>query len=188
MLKPILNKSISLSLENYEGIINNVVKEKSIADYDADMHTFIDKNFIVEKYVEANLNVSKKFFNIIQRSHLSQLNLLTEAWCLDACIVLPLLKSIQIIRPEIEIKIYRRDLNEELMNLFLTNGSKSIPIIFGLDNNENKIFHWGPRSLKAKDILMPILKESYGIKYQTLSEFYKTDLTQSIQDEWISLL
>ncbi len=43
---------------------------------------------------------------------------MTEAWCLDACIILPLLRSIQIIKPEVEIKIYQRDKNEDLMNLY----------------------------------------------------------------------
>jgi hypothetical protein len=74
------------------------------------------------------------------------------------------------------------------MQLFLTNGSKSIPVVFGLDKKGQEVFRWGPRSAKAKEVLAPVINESYGVRYDALSNFYKLDLTQSIQEEWVELL
>jgi hypothetical protein len=74
------------------------------------------------------------------------------------------------------------------MNLFLTNGSKSIPIVFGLNEKQKELFRWGPRSKKASEILAPVKEGKYDIKSKTLFNFYKTDLTESIQLEWIDLI
>ena len=74
------------------------------------------------------------------------------------------------------------------MNLFLTNGSKSIPILFGLNERQKELFRWGPRSKMASEILEPVKEEKYDIKSKALSDFYKADLTESIQLEWIDLI
>jgi hypothetical protein len=77
--------------------------------------------------------LQKKFFNAVQKTQTASLHLITEAWCLDACIIMPLFKGIAIANPSIDIRLYLRDRSEDLMQLFLTNGSKSIPVVFGLD-------------------------------------------------------
>jgi hypothetical protein len=74
------------------------------------------------------------------------------------------------------------------MQLFLTNGSKSIPVVFGLDKLGQEVFRWGSRSAKAKEVLAPVINESYGVRYDALSTFYLRDLTQAIQEEWLDLL
>jgi len=188
MLTSMLNLSKRLLLFEFESIINQVVENKSIDVYPEDMHPYIRKNHDLETFVQSKIVLNKKFFNLIQKSKIFSIHLITEAWCLDACTILPLLKSINIIKPEIGIYIYLRDQNESLMNQYLTNGSKSIPIVFGLDEKHDEIFRWGPRSKKAMDVLEPVKTEPYGVKSGVLKEFYKSDLTESIQLEWIDLL
>lgn len=188
MLTSPLNPSKRLLLSEFESIINQVVENKSIAVYPEDLHPYIRKNHDLEMFVQSKITLNKKFFNLIQKSSIFSIHLITEAWCLDACIVLPLLRSINIIKPEIEIYIYLRDQNEPLMSLYLTNGFKSIPIVFGLDEKYDEVFRWGPRSKKAMDVLEPVKTAPYGVKSVVLKEFYKSDLTESIQLEWIDLL
>jgi hypothetical protein len=188
MLREIIEKSVSCSLEEFEGIIVDVIVRQSEDIYSTDMHPYVAKNSALEKDMQSAVSLQKKFFNAIQKTQVASLNLITEAWCLDASIILPLLKGIAIANPSMDIRLYLRDRNEDLMQLFLTNGSKSIPIVFGLDTFGQEVFRWGPRSARAKEVLAPIINEPYGIKYQALSNFYKRDLTQSIQEEWIDLL
>jgi Thioredoxin len=188
MLESVLNNSKGLTLSEYENIISQVVDQKSMIEYAEDVHPYIVKNNELDSFIQSNISINKKFFNAFQKSTISSLHLITEAWCLDACIILSLLRGIHIIKPEIDIKIYQRDKNEELINLYLTNGSKSIPIIFALDTSYKEIFRWGPRSQKAKEILAPFKEESYGVKSKALSDFYKNELTENIQLEWLDLL
>lgn len=44
-----------------------------------------------------------------------------------------------------ELRIALRDENPELMNHYLTNGSRSIPVVIGLDRDFRVRGHWGPR-------------------------------------------
>jgi hypothetical protein len=188
MLEEAVSKASSHTLEFFDVIVESITRAHSEIHYRQDYHPYIVKNDELEKYIQSHFSLNKKLFNAIQKSKVHSLHLITEAWCLDACILLPLLRGIQIIKPEIEIKIHQRDENEELMNLFLTNGSKSIPIVFGLNDKQKELFRWGPRSKKAREILEPVKDEKYDIKSKALSDFYKTDLTESIQLEWIDLI
>ena len=43
------------------------------------------------------------------------------------------------------LRVLRRDEHPELMDRYLTNGSRSIPIVIVLDENLCELGHWGPR-------------------------------------------
>ncbi len=188
MLSEILKQSTSYSLSEFGTIIEEVIHKGSEKIYSSDMHSYVSKNHDLERGMQTKISLQRKFFNAVQKTQTSSLHLITEAWCLDACIILPLLKGITIANPSIDIRLYLRDRSEDLMQLFLTNGSKSIPVAFGLDKKGQEVFRWGPRSAKAKEVLSPVINESYGVRYQALSNFYKLDLTHSIQEEWVELL
>ena len=58
---------------------------------------------------------------------------LAEGWCGDAAQLLPIFNKMANATDKIKLKILFRDENEALMNLFLTNGSKSIPKVIILE-------------------------------------------------------
>ena len=188
MLSEIINQSISYSLCEFETIIEEVILTGSEKIYSTDMHPYVSKNHDLERDMQSKFSLQKKFFNAVQKTQIASLHLITEAWCLDACIIMPLFKGIAIANPSIDIRLYLRDRSEDLMQLFLTNGSKSIPVVFGLDKLGQEVFRWGSRSAKAKEVLAPVINESYGVRYDALSTFYLRDLTQAIQEEWLDLL
>jgi len=65
-----------------------------------------------------------------------------------------------------------RDENEGLMNLFLTNGSKSIPKLVVLDAETSEVrASWGPRPRGAADFI-----KSYKSQYGVIDETAKTEL------------
>jgi hypothetical protein len=103
-----------------------------------------------------------KTFVLIPEVHscLNKLNkkiiwlLLAEAWCGDVANVLPGLWKISEAAENIQLKILLRDDNPELMNEYLTNGSRSIPKLICFDAETlNEICTWGPRPQPAQKIM-----------------------------------
>jgi len=70
---------------------------------------------------------------------------LAEDWCGDASNTIPVLARLVDAVPGLELRILRRDENPKLMDRYLTNGSRSIPIVIALDENFTELGHWGPR-------------------------------------------
>lgn len=70
---------------------------------------------------------------------------LAEDWCGDASNTLPVLARLAEQAPGIELRLIRRDEHPEVMDRYLTDGSRSIPIVIALDDEFREIGHWGPR-------------------------------------------
>jgi hypothetical protein len=74
-----------------------------------------------------------------------KLLVLAEDWCGDASSTIPIVAKLANQVPGLELRVLRRDENPELMDRFLTNGSRSIPIVIALDEEFQELGHWGPR-------------------------------------------
>ncbi|WP_411767210.1 thioredoxin family protein [Winogradskyella sp. A3E31] len=97
---------------------------------------------------------------------------ITESWCGDAAHIMPVLNKLATLNSKIEYKVVLRDENEDLMNQFLTNGSKSIPKLLIIDNEtKNVIDTYGPRPSEATDMV-----EAYKEEYGKLTPEFKEDL------------
>lgn len=106
---------------------------------------------IPEESLEVFKNISEKQTWLV----------ISEPWCGDAAQTLPFLNKIAQLSENIELKIVLRDENPELMDEFLTNGSRSIPVVILLDADFNVINTFGPRS-KAATKLVADYKEHHG--------------------------
>lgn len=97
---------------------------------------------------------------------------LTESWCGDAAPSIPVMNKLAELTPKITLKLVLRDKNPELMNLFLTNGSMSIPKLIMVDLQNNQVLNtWGPRPSRATKLV-----ESYLAEHGELSPEFKQDL------------
>ncbi|MEM1257358.1 MAG: thioredoxin family protein [Bacteroidota bacterium] len=109
---------------------------------------------------------------------------LTESWCGDASPSLPVMNKLTEINPNIELKIVLRDEHPELMDRFLTNGTRSIPKLISLDSKTKEVLgEWGPRSTKATKMVMDEKAKSgtLGPEFkQELQVFYNKDKGQDI--------
>jgi hypothetical protein len=74
-----------------------------------------------------------------------RLLVLSEDWCGDASNTVPVLARFAADAPGVELRILKRDENLELMDLYLTSGSRSIPLTIVLDEKGNAVGRWGPR-------------------------------------------
>jgi hypothetical protein len=117
--------------------------------------------------------------------------ILAEGWCGDAAQTIPIFHLIEKQFPKIKIKLLLRDENVELMDHFLTDGSRSIPKVLMLDASSlNLLAQWGPRpseaialinNLKAAKVDMMEIKEK-------LHAWYAKNKGVAVQSEIIDII
>lgn len=117
---------------------------------------------------------------------------ISEGWCGDAAQILPIINKMVEASNKIDFRIVLRDDNDELMNLFLTNGTKSIPILIIIDKQTNEVVNYfGPRPFGAKQLILDY-KAAHGIVDETakinLQKWYLSDKGISTQKEIIALM
>ena len=109
---------------------------------------------------------------------------LTESWCGDASPSLPVMNKLAELTPNLDLKIVLRDEYPELMDLFLTNGTRSIPKLIVLDSSTQKVLgEWGPRSSEATKMVLDYKAEHGKLTpefKQQLQVFYNKDKGQNI--------
>lgn len=112
---------------------------------------------------------------------------ISEGWCGDAAQILPVINKMAEQNTKINLRIVFRDENDELMQLFLTNGTRSIPKLIVLDTDTLEfITDFGPRPNGAKKLILDY-KAQYGIVDETakteLQLWYLHDKGLSTQNE-----
>lgn len=117
---------------------------------------------------------------------------ITEGWCGDAAQILPVFNKMAELSDKVELRIVFRDENEELMNLFLTNKTKSIPKLIIIDKETGSVVnHWGPRPKGAVNLIQNY-KEQLGFIDETakaeLQMWYLHDKGISTQNEVIKMM
>ena len=121
--------------------------------------------------------------------------IITEAWCGDAAHVMPMMQKIADLNKNLSIKTVFRDEHPEIMDQYLTNGTKSIPIIVALqciDNKYVELFKWGPKPkpmmMRLNDFKDGKLDVSKGILLKETQKWYDEDKTNTIQEELTELM
>ncbi|MEM7514728.1 MAG: thioredoxin family protein [Bacteroidota bacterium] len=80
---------------------------------------------------------------------------ITESWCGDAAQSLPILNALSKQTENIKMLTVLRDENPELMDAFLTNGTRSIPKLIIIEEESGTVAGtWGPRPAEAQDLVM----------------------------------
>lgn len=97
---------------------------------------------------------------------------ITEGWCGDASHTLPFINKLSKQSEKIDLKVVLRDDHDDLMNMFLTNGSKSIPKLIALNPlNHEVVFTWGPRAAEPTKMV-----KDYKAEHGKLDASFKEDL------------
>lgn len=97
---------------------------------------------------------------------------LTESWCGDAAQSMPAMQKVADLAEGITLSVVLRDEHPELMDAFLTNGSRSIPKLIVFDTEKNKVItSWGPRPSVATKMVNDF-KAAHG----ALTPEFKRDL------------
>ncbi len=113
---------------------------------------------------------------------------ITEHWCGDGAQILPVVEAVeQAAGGKVEVRAVFRDQNLEVMDAFLTNGTRSIPKVVGLDAEGRVYGTFGPRPEEASDLVKEIKADpdrahTYS---EVLHKWYATDKQQAIQRELV---
>jgi len=115
---------------------------------------------------------------------------LTEGWCGDAAQNLPVIQKLAAENENIALKIVLRDEYLELMDLFLTNGGRSIPKVIVLDTQNNVQHTWGPRPTLATEMMADYKAKNGSIDAQfkqDLQVWYNKNKGQSVQEDFVNM-
>lgn len=192
LIKNSLNKTISYLA--YRSLIKKLISEgKSTGTEQSDNH--LNFSILNDKRMD-RLDKTLKISDKTQNS-LDNLNkgftflVMTEGWCGDAAQILPIINKVAEASNKIDFKIVLRDENEDLMNQYLTNGSKSIPKVLILDQENNVVDSWGPRPSVASKMVMDYKVQNGSLDEdfkKNLQIWYNKDKGNNTQEELIGLL
>ena len=194
-MKKIIEKSLktAISYSGYRSLVKNLlIKGKSTGtEQSEDLTNYSMLNDRRMKRLDKTIKISEETIQEFQKVKQPQTWLvLTEGWCGDAAQNLPILDKIASDTSNIDLKIVLRDENLDLMDLFLTNGGRSIPKLIVLDKDNNVLDFWGPRPTIATKMVTDY-KEKNGILdpqfKQDLQVWYNKDKGKSVQKDFINL-
>ncbi|HEY9220073.1 MAG TPA: thioredoxin family protein [Lutibacter sp.] len=191
-IKNSLNKTISYA--DYRNLIKNLISaEKSTGTEQSEDHLNfsilndkrmdrLDKTLTISAETQNSLDNLNKGFTFL---------VIAEGWCGDAAQILPIINKVSEASTKIDFKIVLRDENEDLMNQYLTNGSKSIPKVLILDQENNVLDSWGPRPAVASKMVVDYKAQNGSLDEEfkkNLQIWYNKDKGLNTQNELVGLL
>jgi hypothetical protein len=173
----IIKKSLgqSFSYEAYGNVISSLLKEgKSSGNEQSEALThYSELNQARMNRLDKTIKIPAEYVNQLSQLKADYIWLvISEGWCGDAAQIIPVVQKMAVVSDKINLKIVFRDENEDLMKLFLTNETKSIPILIIINKKTLDILgHFGPRPLGAKNLIL-----DYKAKHGIVDEIAKTNL------------
>ena len=115
---------------------------------------------------------------------------ITENWCGDSAQNLPYIARIASLNMNIELKIILRDSNPDIMDNYLTAGTRSIPKLVAFDKEGNELFQWGARPKAAQELVSDLKAQGFDKKYflEKLHSWYARNKGADIEKEITLLL
>jgi hypothetical protein len=113
---------------------------------------------------------------------------IAEDWCGDASSTIPVIARFVQAVPGFELRIVKRDEHLDLMDQYLTNGSRSIPIVIVLDEQFQELGHWGPRpSVLQSWVMANRLTTPKTELYPQVRSWYARDRGESTLRELLAI-
>lgn len=185
----------SYSYTAYRNLVTQLLGEGKVTGHEqsADLLHYAELNEVRMNRLDKTMHVTDSVQEKLQKLQQKYIWLvLSEGWCGDAAQLVPIMDKMAQASSQIELHIALRDDNDDLMQHFLTNGSKSIPklIVLKADNLE-VLGSWGPRPQAAAKLIKDY-KEKHGVVDQTakteLQLWYLHDKGVSTQQEITDLM
>ncbi len=115
---------------------------------------------------------------------------LSEPWCGDSAQCVPYIAGIAALSESIDVRIFLRDANPDLMDLWLTGGKRSIPKLVAFGASGEELFRWGPRPREAQELVDRMLAEGVEkrLRLEQLHRWYGKNRGRAIEEELLQLL
>lgn len=117
---------------------------------------------------------------------------ITEGWCGDAAQLVPVIEAVaQASAGHLRTAYVLRDDNPDLIDRYLTHGTRSIPKLVVLRADTlTEVAHWGPRPAEAQALLTRLKAEgmAHDDYVREIHTWYAHDRTQATQRELLALV
>jgi len=193
--------SVALSIADYKAYLSKGIDydiyvvnlaDDALNNPDSEYKDYISMNQHRIHRVEKTYHVSDEMKQVLSAlTHPIHWLVITEHWCGDAAQIVPVMHAIAAASEgKITMKLVYRDQNEELINAYLTNNTKSIPKIVQLDAEYNVTGSWGPRPAVAQELVIKLKAnpETAATYANELHLWYAKDKQLHTEAELIELL
>ena len=196
-IKEVVQKGISkaMTYQDYRILVDNLsVEGKSTGPEQTEALTnYTVLNQRRMKRLDKTLKISKEVVEKINDFDKKVTWLvLTESWCGDAAQTMPMMNKVAEHNDNISFKVILRDENLDVMNLFLTNNTISIPKLVMVEDATGEVLgDWGSRPKIASQMVIDYKNEHGELTpefKQDLQVWYNKDKGQSTLKDLLKLL
>ncbi len=106
----------------------------------------------LHKLYERRAEIDETVVEAVRAAGPHNILVVTEPWCGDSLAIFPVVAKL-FTKAGCDIRVVRRDEHTNLIDQYLTNGGRAIPIVIVLDEEFNERFYWGPRPAPAQAIV-----------------------------------
>ena len=159
--KVLFENKIGMDYQKYLDLFKRQIDEPNLDD-ELEMKRFEIKKLNLQRTLrlEKHFAPSEELIKVISSIQSPQTWLaLTESWCGDSAQNLPIIAKAAALNTKINLRIIPIDENLEIMDQYLTNGSRSIPKLVVFDDKNNELFRWGPRPTEAQNLFSKLKSE-----------------------------
>lgn len=185
-------KEIGIDYNSYKTLfINQVNNQNNLDENEIKYFEYRKINLQRSSRLEKTFTLSRELINEINKIEAPQSwMIITETWCGDSAQSIPILAKAASLNDKINLRIVLRDENLNIMDSYLTNGSRSIPKLVAFDENDNELFQWGPRPQQAQNLMLKMKND--GVPKDEMNKqlhlWYAKDRGKEIEKELIELL
>lgn len=171
-------------IDNKDGVLPELYQDPEYLDYTklnwARLNRWMKTGKLLDSTVEKLKDIKSVQHWIV----------ITEPWCGDASHIIPFIELMSRETEMITVSYELRDSQPFRIENYLTNGSKSIPVLIIQDAQGNDLAIWGPRPKECQTFFMT--EKNKGSDFEALKlalqNWYNADKGIQIQQEIINLL
>ena len=201
-----ISKSVvegAMSYEEYSQQVSDLYErhETTGNDHSEAMLHYTSLNIARMKRLDRTTTLTETSIALLNQLQTPQIWLvITEGWCGDAAQIFPLVHTMANQSPSVTLKLILRDQHLDVMDAFLTNGARSIPILLVLDASTLEVLTtWGPRPSEAQTLMVeakkkvldlaPEVQKAHWEQVKTdIHKWYATNKTIDTQREIVEAL
>ena len=178
-------------VKQWEDYLENTEPENITDEEEKEHHGYKKLNLQRSKRISKSYKIDEELKGLIEKIKGEQIwMVITEDWCGDSAQTLPYISIFSEYNMNINLKIVERDKNLEIMDRYLTNGSRSIPKLVVFDEEGNELFQWGPRPGEAQELVQAEFAKG-RVKddvYQDLHLWYGRNRGKEMEKEFKEIL
>ncbi len=139
----------------YVDLLKDLLTEGKTTGVNQDPHLFEYAKLNIQRMerIFKTVVVNEELANAVKAISEKQTWLcITEGWCGDAAQSVALFERLAELNDNITFKLVLRDENIELIDQYLTNGGRAIPMVIALQDGK-EVWKWGPRPASLQKVV-----------------------------------